>query len=261
VEKVGVAWKQPKDEKVQICSNGLVPIVVGDLWEQAWIETLFSLVSPAIIPKPPWQHKFSNFVELNEALMRHSYQNACFMFVTNLLNDPDVLSVIQQTARNHTSQVSLVTVDEDSFLDDRDCADFLFVVRVGFAHYPRAGNNRSSLWFQPPNALVVPLGLPSAFPKGFDNFHPTGGRHSISAADRPIQYRAFSAAFAGRIQNLNRAKMLQGLRDTLPGRHFVHITGGRSSGWAEGLAYRMAPWKVAAALADAALAPSPPGNR
>lgn len=61
-------------------------------------------------------------------------------------------------------RTGLVVVDEHGSLTEADSAAFLFVVRVGFAHYPQRPDFPTALWWQPPNVVVVPLGVPDVFP-------------------------------------------------------------------------------------------------
>jgi hypothetical protein len=195
------------------------------------------------------------------------------LFVTNLLADSRVHAALLAHAAADP-RTALAVVDEANALADGDCARFRFVIRVGFAHYTRdkhPGSPIRPLWWQPPNALLVPLGAPAMFAVG----------------DRPLARRAFAAAFVGHALNVNRKLMLAGLRE-LPGQSLVHELDQSAGDLAPPHSLHQAtqheepqppqlhqppphapspaaPCRVKGAqrsawLADAALAPSPPGN-
>jgi len=244
-------------------------VVIGNLWELKWIEHVFSAVPPAVIPPPPWQAYQPEDPQLLFALTSNLQLSVNLedgssggggsdaaergdppvLLVTNVLSNEAVRDLAFRLALADP-RTSLAVVDEHGDLSDTDCFAFQFVVRVGF------GFPHHHLW-QPANTVVVPLGPPSTFPD-------LGGAFD----DRPVSRRSFAAAFAGRTQNKNRHLMLAAL-GRLPGRAAVRSMGNAT--WAE--AYHgscaqplgaapvaWSPFEHAAALADSALAPSPPGN-
>jgi hypothetical protein len=187
------------------------------------------------------------------------------LFVTNLLADPRIHDVLVAHA-NTDLRTGLAVVDEANSLADVDCARFRFVIRVGYAHYRREehlGSPARRLWWQPSNSLLVPLGTPDSFPSSQEV--------PRSLSDRPVAQRSFTAAYAGRVQNVNRKLALEGLRK-LPGLSLVHeltesppqtppSQGSNSTMLPRTPSnLRLTSAQYIAWLADSALAPSPPSN-
>lgn len=255
--------------------SSYVVVVVGALPEERWIKHLFSETPE--IPKGHWNTRAADHGGLqaifeastsqrfDESDQNKSWANPPTLFVTNLLADPRIHAALLAYA-DADPRTGLAVVDEANSLADADCAQFRFVLRVGFAHYSREkhpGSPPRPLWWQPSNSLLVPLGTPATFPSSQEV--------PYSLANRPATQRSFTAAFAGHTQNVNRKLALEGLAK-LPGLSLVHelIESPRSSPPSQGSNATMLPTTTAnhhltsaqymAWLADAALAPSPPSN-
>ena len=168
------------------------------------------------------------------------------------MGDGNVKELIFATAARN-GWTGLVVVDEAATVSDEDCSRFRFVVRVGFGQYFNPPRSPTELWEQPPNTVVVPLGLPSPqLQQG-----PAQRDGSKAARLRPMLDRRYAWSFLGRVQNLQRSEMLENML-TVPGEYFRWDLHNLS--WAEGLANGLPPADYATILADSRLAPSPVGN-